>query len=106
MSAMKRFHEEERATLQPVDDASAEGAACHTASPDSAAAREERDPLYAAGIRTGSGEPFDADRALATLRRIGNDTTESPEQQRLNLERFMDAMNEGLSEDMKIFPER
>jgi hypothetical protein len=69
-------------------------------------AGEQRGPLHNAGIRTASGAPFDAERALETLRRIGNDTTESPEQQRLNLERFMDAMNEGLSEDMKIFPER
>lgn len=106
MSAMKRFHEEERATLQPVDDASAEGAACHTTSPAPADVGEGRSPLYAAGIRTGSGEPFDVNRALEYLERLANDTTESPEQQRLNLERFMDAMNEGLSEDMKIFPER
>lgn len=105
MSAMKRVHDEERANLQPVD-AGAEGAECNSTSPALAETAEEHGPLYEAGIRTGSGEPFDVDQALATLRRIGNDSTETPEQQRLNLERFMDAMNEGLSGEMKIFPER
>ncbi|MFT4038393.1 MAG: hypothetical protein QM692_09455 [Thermomicrobiales bacterium] len=87
MSAMRRpFRDEQQAPpLQPVT-------------------LPQDDDLALNSLTTATGAPYDPRELLRVLQLLAEDATETPEQQQRNLEALMAAMDEGRSDDMKLFP--
>lgn len=52
---------------------------------------------------TAAGRPYDAQRVVSLLQSFEADVAEPPDVQQANLERLMDAINDGLSDEMRVF---
>lgn len=52
---------------------------------------------------TGSGRPYDSRRVVSLLRSLAVDATETPDEQQANLDKLIEAIDERLSDEMRIF---